>query len=272
MSLFRHGLVAVLLVAATTQVGAAPTPASVLVEELTWTELRDAIKAGKTTVIVPVGGTEQSGPHMVLGKHNVRARALAARIAASLGNALVAPVMAYVPEGDVNPPTGHMKYPGSVTLPDEPFMKVVEYAARSFKVSGFKDIVFIGDSGPNQKGMKAVAERLNKEWKGTGVRIHYSSGYYTAGYSPDGEFVKWLHSQGETREAIGGHAGILDTSQLMAVDPHLVRTEKRAPGGDYKATGVDGNPARATIEYGKKGLQMKIEKAVAEIRASMAKK
>jgi creatinine amidohydrolase/Fe(II)-dependent formamide hydrolase-like protein len=180
--------------------------------------------------------------------------------------------MAYVPEGDVDPPTGHMKYPGSITLPDEPFMKVVEYAARSFKASGFKDIVFIGDSGPNQKGMKTVAEHLNKEWKATGVRIHYSPGYYTAGYSPDGEFVKWLHAQGETREAIGGHAGILDTSQLMAIDPKHVRVDKRAPGGDYKATGVDGNPARASVEYGKKGLEMKIEKAVAEIRASIAAK
>jgi creatinine amidohydrolase/Fe(II)-dependent formamide hydrolase-like protein len=250
----------------------AATPDTVFLEELTWTEVRDALKAGKTTIILPTGGIEQGGPHLVLGKHNYIVRYASERIARELGNALVAPVMAYVPEGDVNPPTGHMKYPGSITLPDEHFMKVVEYAARSFKVSGFRDIVFIGDSGPNQKGMKAVAERLNKEWKGAGVRIHYSPGYYTAGYSPDGEFVKWLHSQGETREAIGGHAGILDTSQLMAVDPHLVRTEKRAPGGDYKVTGVDGNPARATVEYGKKGLEMKIGKAVAEIRASMAKK
>ena len=44
-------------------------------EELTWTELRDAIRAGTTTVIVPVGGTEQNGPHMALGKHNVRVQA-----------------------------------------------------------------------------------------------------------------------------------------------------------------------------------------------------
>ena len=250
----------------------AATPDTIFLEELTWTEVRDALKAGKTTIILPTGGVEQSGPHLVLGKHNYIVRYAAERIARELGNALVAPVMAYVPEGDVNPPTGHMKYPGSITLPEPQFMKVVEYAARSFKASGFKDIVFIGDSGPNQKGMKAVAGHLNKEWKGTGVRIHYSPGYYTAGYSPDGEFVKWLHAQGETREAIGGHAGILDTSQLMAVDPRLVRAEKRAPGGDYKATGVDGNPARATVEYGKKGLEMKIEKAVAEIRASMVKK
>ena len=74
---------------------------TVFLEEMTWTEVRDAVAAGRTTVIVPVGGTEQSGPHMALGKHNVRARILAGRIATQLGNALVAPVVAYVPEGDV---------------------------------------------------------------------------------------------------------------------------------------------------------------------------
>ena len=74
------------------QAVAAPAAPSVLLDELTWTELRDAIKAGKTTIIVPVGGTEQSGPHIALGKHNVRVKVLAAKIAATLGNALVAPV------------------------------------------------------------------------------------------------------------------------------------------------------------------------------------
>src|SRR6476659_3975222 len=136
MSLFRHGLVAVLLAAAATQLAAAPTPASVLVEELTWTELRDAIKAGKTTVIIPVGGTEQSGPHIVLGKHNVRARALAARIAASLGNALVAPVIAYVPEGAIDPPAGHMRFAGPLSISESTFEALLESTARCFSQHG----------------------------------------------------------------------------------------------------------------------------------------
>src|SRR5437667_6289371 len=62
-------------------------PDSVYVEELTWTELRDRIGRGATTVIVPIGGTEQNGPHMAIGKHNVRVRMLAGKIAATLGNA-----------------------------------------------------------------------------------------------------------------------------------------------------------------------------------------
>lgn len=243
----------------------AEVPDTVFVEELTWTEVRDAIKAGKTTIIFPTGGTEQNGPHMVLGKHNFIVKHTAEQIARRLGNALVAPVLAYVPEGNLEPPTDHMQYPGTITLPDEFFMKVTEYAARSFKVNGFTDIVLIGDSGPNQKGLQSVANLLNKEWTKTRVRVHFVPDYYD-----ENGFRAWLQSQGETPEAIGTHAGISDTSQLMALNPDWIRNDKLAPGGDSKLTGVSGNPARASIAYGKKGLELKIEAAVAQIQKLIA--
>ena len=238
---------------------------SVFIEELTWVEVRDAIKAGKTTIIFPTGGTEQNGPHMVLGKHNFIVNHTAEHIARRLGNALVAPVLAYVPEGNLNPPTGHMLFPGSITLPDEVFMKVTEYAARSFRVNGFKDIVLIGDSGPNQKGLQAVAALLNKEWAGSDVRVHYIPDYY---YRQG--FGDWLKRQGETAENIGTHAGIEDTSELMAVNPNLIRKDKLAPGGNTSVTGVTGNPARASVAYGKQGLELKIAVAVAQIQKLIA--
>ena len=125
---------------------------TVFIEEMTWTEIRDAIAAGKTTVILPTAGTEQNGPHMVMGKHRYIIDEASDRIARELGNALVAPAVTYVPEGDADPPSGHMRYAGTITLPNEFFMKLVEYAARSLRVHGFTDIVFIGDSGGNQRG------------------------------------------------------------------------------------------------------------------------
>lgn len=240
---------------------------SVYTEELTWVEVRDAIKAGKTTIIFPTGGTEQNGPHMVLGKHNVIVRHTAGQIALRLGNAMVAPVLAYVPEGDIQPPTGHMLFPGTITLPDEIFMKVTEFAARSFRVNGFKDIVLIGDSGPNQKGLQAVATVLNKEWAGSDVRVHYIADYY---YQHG--FADWLKRQGESNETIGTHAGIEDTSELMAINPNLIRKDKLAPGGDFKVTGVSGNPARASAVYGRQGLELKIATAVAQIQKLIATK
>lgn len=243
---------------------AAPAPDTVFLEELTWTEVRDEIRAGKTTVIFPTGGTEQNGPHMVLGKHNFIVKHTAEQIARKLGNALVAPVLAYVPEGNIDPPTDHMQFPGTITLPDEFFIKVAEYAARSFRVNGFRDIVLIGDSGPNQKGLQAVANLLNKEWAATKVRVHFVPDYYN-----EERFRAWLQSQGEKPADIGTHAGISDTSQLMAVNPAWIRRDKLAPGGDWKLTGVTGNPTRARAAYGAKGLEFKIEAAVAQIRKSI---
>src|SRR6188474_1244688 len=152
---------------AAAQTAAVPQPGSVFLEDLTWVEVRDAIAAGKTTVIIPTGGTEQNGPHMALGKHNYLVHYKAEQIAKQLGNALVAPVVAYVPEGDIDPPTGHMRFAGTITTPQDVFVKVLEYAARSFKQHGFLDVVLIGDSGGNQAGQQAAAAALNKEWAAT---------------------------------------------------------------------------------------------------------
>ena len=152
-------------------------------------------------------------------------------------------------------------------MPDDVFGKVTEYAARSFRANGFKDIVLIGDSGGNQKALQSVATSLNKEWAKTDARVHFVSEYYK-----ESPFREWLQGYGEKREDIGTHAGIVDTSQLMVVSPNGIRRDKLAPGGDPNVTGVVGNPARASVAYGKKGLEMKIEAAVAQIRKLIAAK
>lgn len=268
---------------------AGSTPAlaqtSVYVEELTWIEVRDAIKAGKTTVILPTGGTEQSGPHMVLGKENYAVYFAAGEIARRLGNALVAPTLAYVPEGTVDPPSGHMRYPGSITLPNVVFVQVLVWAGRSFKVNGFTDIVLIGNSGGNQAGLKAAAEQLNKEWAASGTRAHFANDYYEAAAAApasttpyDSPFDHWLIAQGEKRDEIGNHAGIRDTSTLMAVEAThfsrgmLVRWEKLAPQGGFEGSGVSGNPTRASVAYGRKGMDLKVDAAVKQIRTLTARK
>ena len=237
-------------------------PDSVFLEEMTWVEVRDAIRSGKTTVILPTGGTEQNGPHMVLGKHNFIVKVTAEQIAQRLGNALVAPVVTYVPEGNVDPPSGHMLFAGTITLPTEHFAKVLEYAARSFKVHGFRDIVLIGDSGGNQEGQRIVADLLNKEWAGTGVRVHHVPEYYTANGFPE-----WLTTQGEKP---GLHASIVDTSQMLAVNPAYVRRDKLADNGGGPDSGVNGDPRNARAEYGRKGMELKVEVTLKRLREMMA--
>ena len=232
---------------------------SVFLEDLTWVEVRDAVRQGTTTVMIPTGGTEQGGPHLVLGKHNYVMKFTAAEIARRIGKTLVAPVMAYVPEGNLDPPTSHMWGPGTITLPPEHFAKVVEYAARSLKQHGFLDIILIGDSGGNQAPMKAVAEALNAEWAATPVRV-----YHLDRYNSNPAFLAWLTSQGYTREQIGSHAAVRDTSELMAAHLAGVRMDRRSAGAlsDGSRSGVVGDPTKASVEYGKKGLELKIQAAL----------
>lgn len=243
-------------------------PDTVFLEELTWTELRDAIQAGKTTIILPIGGTEQNGPHMALGKHNVRVKVMSEKIARALGNALVAPVVAYVPEGRVGPPSGHMRFPGTITVPDEAFQKVLESATRSFRVHGFRDIALLGDHGSTQAGQKAVAARLNREWAATPVRVHAVGEYYRAG---EAEFRQLLKARGYREDELGGHAALTDTSLMLAIDPRMVRLGRLRSGtGLGSGDGVDGDPSRATAELGRLGVELVVTRTVDAIRKSIA--
>ncbi|MFO1310569.1 MAG: creatininase family protein [Burkholderiales bacterium] len=242
----------------------AASPPSVFLEDLTSPELAARVALGATIVIVPIGGTEQNGAHMTLGKHNVRVRALSERVARALGNALVAPVIAYVPEGSVDPPSGHMRYPGTITTPPTVFRGVLESAARSLKLAGFRDIVFLGDHGDYQKDMAEVAARLDKEWAATPVRAHAIAEYYRAGTAG---YFEALRKQGFKDGEIGQHAGLADTALMLAVDPTAVRADKLA-----KSQGVTGDPARATRELGQGAADAIVVQTVAAIRATTQRK
>ncbi len=240
-----------------------PALTSVFLEDLTWVEVRDAITAGKTTAIIPTGGTEQNGPFMAIGKHNYLVRYKAGEIARLLGDAIVAPVMAYVPEGGIpgaKPAAGHMRFPGTITTPEDAYEKVLEYAARSLKNSGFLDIAFIGDSGGNQTGQLAVSERLNKEWAATTVRVHHISDYYP------GRGDEIAAANGMSLEAIGSHAGSQDTTSLMYLNPGMLRFDKFTLGKANDGQGHVGDPRAATAAIGKLILEAQIDDAVKQIR------
>ena len=247
---------------------ALPLP-SVFLDDLTWTEVRDATSAGKTTVLIPIGGTEQNGPHMALGKHNARVKFLSGRIATALGNALVAPVLAYVPEGQSSPPTEHMRFPGTITIPDSVLEEILESTARGFRLHGFKDIVFIGDHGGYQKVLANAASSLNREWAKTSVRAHAIEDYYAAAAK---DFPEYLKAKGFGVAEIGTHAGLADTSLALAIDPALVRAEQMKAPAKGKADGVYGDPARASAELGKVGVDLIVERTVAAIRKATARR
>lgn len=256
------------LVPAAPAIAATAASGSVMLEELTSTELRSRIEHGATTVLIPIGGVEQSGPYIALGKHNVRAAILARQIAQNLGNTIVAPVISYVPEGSISPPAGHMRHAGTISIPPAAFEAVLEGAAASLRQHGFRDIIFLGDHGGYQKNEQNVASKLNRAWDktpaGKDARAYALLDYYDITQSA---YVAELQKRGYSGAEIGLHAGLADAALMLATDASLVRSEAMAHGAKPGvADGVRGDATRATKELGQIGIKLQVDTSVAAIR------
>jgi hypothetical protein len=238
---------------------------SLWTEELTWMEVRDAVKAGKTTILIGTGGVEQNGPYLAGGKHNFVLQTVLPYIARAIGNTLIAPVVKFVPEGAIEPaPGGHMRYPGTISLENATFEALLTDICRSYKAHGFTDIILVGDSGGNQRGMQNVATALNQKWAAGPARVHYLAEYYTEDQW-SWEFLKSLglvqidktppagqaaDRRSDTRN--GMHDDIYYEAQAAVQDPKLIRVEERIKAGLFSLHGVDLKSAANVIEIGKK--------------------
>jgi len=237
---------------------------TVFLEEMTSLEVRDALKAGKTTVLVPTGGIEENGPYLATGKHNYILRATTEAIARQLGNALVAPIVPFVPEGNIDPPTEHMEHPGTISVTEDTFERLLTDICAGLHTHGFRHIVLLGDSGGNQKGMMAVAAHFNAKWAGSPARAHFVPEYYDyAGVT------RWLEQQGIRQTDEGLHDDFAVTAQLMAVAPELVRMEQRVAAGKFHINGIELAPAEGTIAWGKKIIAFRAETTAHAIRLAI---
>jgi creatinine amidohydrolase/Fe(II)-dependent formamide hydrolase-like protein len=264
---------------------ARPIPArqSLWTEELTWMEVRDAIRAGNTRVIIATGGVEQNGPYVAGGKHNYVLQTVLPYIARAVGRTLIAPIIKFVPEGDIEPkPTGHMVYPGTITVEQATFEALLTDVCRSYKAHGFRDIILLGDSGGNQLGMENVAKRLNAKWKGDVARVHYLPEYY----SQDPWSYEFLKKQGivqidqtppkgaagdrPTATRNGIHDDVYYEAQIAVQDPNLIRAEERLKTGTFKLHGVDLAPVSKTIELGRKLAEYRAEITAKAFERSLA--
>lgn len=233
----------------------APRPIEALdtvwIEEMTWMEVRDAIKAGKSIAIIGTGGLEQNGPYSPTGKHNYVLRATTEAIARRLGNALLAPIVTLEPGN----PDREGLTPGSVFVTQETFRAILTDMATSLKSMGFRDIVMIGDSGSNTGGMRDSAAALNAKWRGTPARVHFVPEYY--------EEDKWSFNylktigifqqpdvQSATRADI--HDDYHYESLVALVDPRLIRPEQRIKAKKFSINGVELESIAKVVENGRK--------------------
>ncbi len=238
---------------------------SVFLEELTWLEVRDALRSGTTTVIVPTGGIEMNGPYLALGKHNYVNRATCRAIARKLGNALCAPNVPFVPEGDIDPPSAHMRYPGTISVSEGTFRALLTDIASSLRTHGFEHIVLIGDSGGNQSGMKAVAADLTAKWAGGRTTIHFVPEYYD--YPGAAAFAERMFGWKQRDE--GHHDDPVISSIMMTVDPSTVRIRQRIAKKKASINGVPLAPIDKAVAAGRRLVEYRADVTVRAIKRAL---
>jgi len=265
---------------------AAKTPARAVAKEplvefemMTWPEVKAALEAGKTTALIYTGGTEQRGPQNVNGGHNLMARDTVRTIALKLGNAIALPVLPYTPNN------ASATLPGTLGLTNELLAAVLERVSEQAIVTGFKNVILMGDHGGGQPAVYSeVAKKLDEKYQPQGVRIFYCDEVYSKAQD---DFNKYLEGKGYPRS---GHAAIPDTSEMIYLggDKGWVRKDllKTAVGdpvpppgergrgrgqADPNApprvnNGITGDARPSTAALGKMAFDMKVEYAVKQIR------
>ena len=235
---------------------------SVWIEELTFMEVRDAIRSGKTTVILPTGGVEENGPYLAGGKHNYILQQTAEAVARKLGNALIAPIIKYVPEGEIDLEPGTIRYPGTIGVRVETFKSVLTDVSTALRANGFEHIVLIGDSGGNQQPQLEVAEALSAKWTDGKTSVHHVPEYYNWVQRQE-----WLRERGinEVMQDPGLHDEFSATSIMMLTDPTTVRMEQRIRAGHFSINGVDLAPIPRTLSLGRELVDWVADLTVAAI-------
>lgn len=238
---------------------------------MTWPEVKAALDAGRTTALVYNGGTEQRGPQNVNGGHTLMAREISRRVAVELGNAIVAPVLPFSPNN------ASAELPGTIGLTNELFAAINEQVVEQLIITGFKNIVLMGDHGGGQQQLREVAEKLDAKHRAEGIRVVYCDDVYQ---KAGDDFDQWMEENGYPASS---HAGIPDTSEMMylggdrgwvrldlvksaAGDPVLPRGQRPDPNAPRVNNGIRGDARRSSVELGKMLIDMKIEYAVRQIR------
>jgi creatinine amidohydrolase len=244
-----------------------PPVNTVWLEEMTWMDVRDAMKAGKTTIIITTGGIEPNGPWLALGKHSYVLQANCEAIARKLGNALCAPIIKLVPEGSIEPQSSHMVSPGTISMRNATFRAVLTDVVHSLKMHGFKTIILIGDSGSNQDPQRYVADSLTAIWKGDPIVAHVQEYYDYAGVAAHMRTKGLVDSVRENM-----HDDPIISLNMFITDPKSIRYDERVRAGKATIEGVSlADRAKAT-EWAKQIVEFRATVTVEAINKAIANK
>jgi creatinine amidohydrolase len=196
---------------------------TVLLEELSWPEIQEALDAGVRTVVIVAASIEQHGPHLPTMTDAAIGRALGERVVRKLGRALLAPV--------VRPGCSdhHLAFPGSLSIPRETFIETVMAYVRCLAPHGFRNFFLFSSHGGNFDALDDAARRLREEFPPSEVRI--------AAYAGRSALMDMMRVMNAAAESLGVrqdvdvlHAELNETSIMMAQHPALVATERLERG------------------------------------------
>jgi creatinine amidohydrolase len=247
----------------------------ILMEEMNWVDIKNAIEEGYRTVVVGVGSTEQHGPHLPTQTDALIADVLSIEIAKKIGNALVARTIC------VGCSEHHITFPGTISLKKETLKLIIRDYVDSLSRTGFKNVILIPSHGGNFDPVQQAIEELEKLYPN--VRI--------IGYTDLVEFLNAIYETasnlGITNEDAGAHAGEMETSVILALKKHLVAKERFQRGflgilgeneiklilekgmSAISAIGVIGDPTKADIPKGKIYIEKLVDFLVSEIQKKM---
>lgn len=244
---------------------------SVWLEELTWMEIRDAIRAGSTTALILTGGVEANGPHLASGKHNYSNKLMGASVAQALGQTLIAPLVTLEP----GRPSGAVMIGNTGPMvSQETYIAWLTDMGDSLRGMGFTEVYFLGDSGGNRRGMQAAADALNGKYNGDPTRFHHVPEFYnhdkvrqyiqeTLGIP---EQMEYSASQGSD----GIHEELSIASIMSVIDPTSIRFAQRVKAGRASINGISLEPLSQTQELGRKLIEFRTGITVEAIQALRA--
>ena len=244
---------------------------SLWIEELTWMEIRDAIRAGSTTALILTGGVEANGPHLASGKHNYSNKLMGASVAQALGQTLIAPLVTLEP----GRPSGAVMIGNTGPMvSQETYIAWLTDMGDSLRDMGFTEVYFLGDSGGNRRGMQAAADALNGKYNGDPTRFHHVPEFYnhdkvrqyiqeTLGIP---EQMEYSASQGSD----GIHEELSIASIMSVIDPTSIRFAQRVKAGRASINGISLEPLSQTQELGRKLIEFRTGITVEAIQALRA--
>jgi creatinine amidohydrolase len=248
---------------------------TLLLEEMSWLEIKEALAAGYDRVIITAASVEQHGPHMAEITDTVLGYECAIDLARRLGNTLVAPVIRPALSAH------HLALPGSITLRPEIFRGVVEDYVAAYVRHGFKTLILISSHGGNFKALEEIAGDLANVYPDVKIIFGFGLSALT------GALPELEREAGLPEGACGGHACAWETSEMLHFAPRLVHMEKAETGhmGEVSPAllekffkegvtavtpnGILGDAKLATPELGVKLFKVIQDRLEAEIRKKL---